>query len=138
MFIFKRDAKANGMPWAISKGFDTFTPVGHYIPKPFCPRPHDLNIWCKVNGVMKQNAFLGDMIFSIPELISYISSIMRLEANDLILTGILHHNLKVGTPAGVGSIVPGDVVFAGVSGDITTLKFRVATRPETLRQFNKH
>ena len=88
MFHIQADAKAKGRPWTVSKGYDTFTPVGHYIPASFCPRPHDLNIWCKINGQKRQEAFLGDMIFPIPELISHISRIMRLEPNDLILTGI--------------------------------------------------
>jgi 2-keto-4-pentenoate hydratase/2-oxohepta-3-ene-1,7-dioic acid hydratase in catechol pathway len=74
------------------------------------------------------------MLFTIPELISYVSSIMRLEPMDFIMTG--KYNVSfLGTPAGVGPLLPGDTVHAGVTGDITTLKFHVAVRPETLRHF---
>ena len=78
------------------------------------------------------------MIFNIPEVISYISSIMRLETNDFILMGTFQNAIiTLGTPSGVGRLLPGDTIHAGVSGDITTLKFRTAVRPETLRHFNR-
>ncbi|GJJ12304.1 hypothetical protein Clacol_006545 [Clathrus columnatus] len=68
------DVKKRGLPWTAAKGFDTFTPVGDFIPKETVSNPHDLDIWLK--------------------------------EGDLILTG---------TPAGVGPVIPGDVITAGLS-----------------------
>lgn len=102
----QEDVKKRGLPWTTSKGFDTFTPVGHFIPKSSVPDPHNLNIWIKINDEFKQNGTTADMIFRIPRLISHVSSIMTLEEGDLILTG---------TPSGVGPVVPGDHVTAELS-----------------------
>ncbi|KAF8509694.1 hypothetical protein JB92DRAFT_3083729 [Gautieria morchelliformis] len=100
------EVKKRGLPWTAAKGFDTFTPIGHFIPKSSVPDPHDLSIWLKINNEFKQNGTTADMIFRIPRLIQHISSIMALEEGDLILTG---------TPSGVGQVVPGDIVTAGLS-----------------------
>lgn len=67
---------------------------------------------------MRQNGTTSDMVFSIPYLISYISQYFTLNPGDLVLTG---------TPAGVGSVQPGDVISAGL-GDLLTMKFPVAQR----------
>ncbi|KAF8516966.1 hypothetical protein BU17DRAFT_76551 [Hysterangium stoloniferum] len=98
--------KKRGLPWTASKGFDTFTPVSAFIPKSMVSDPHNLNIWLKINDEFKQNGTTSDMIFRIPRLIQFVSSIMTLEEGDLILTG---------TPSGVGPITPGDVVTAELS-----------------------
>ena len=66
-----------------------------------------LEVIGRVNGVERQRASVADMIFSIPVLIEYISSIMTLEPGDLILTG---------TPEGVGRLAPGDVVEVEIPG----------------------
>ncbi|RIB17694.1 hypothetical protein C2G38_2246250 [Gigaspora rosea] len=100
-----------GLPWSAAKGFDTFTPIGDFIPKDLIKDPSNVNLWLKVNGQMKQNGSTKDMVFKIPTLIEHISSIMRLEKGDLILTG---------TPSGVGPIFAGDVMTAGLNvGDKT-------------------
>ncbi|KAI5120464.1 hypothetical protein M0805_006484 [Coniferiporia weirii] len=103
--------KKKGLPWSAAKGFDSFTPIGPFIPRSSVPDPHNLKLWLKVNGAFKQNGTTSDMIFPIPKLIEHISSIMALEElqeGDLILTG---------TPSGVGPIVPGDEVTAELSAD---------------------
>ncbi|KAF8584093.1 hypothetical protein K439DRAFT_1171230 [Ramaria rubella] len=100
------DVKKRGLPWTTSKGFDTFTPIGPFIPKSSVSDPHNLSIWLKINDEFKQNGTTADMIFRIPRLIEHVSSIMTLEEGDLILTG---------TPSGVGPVVPGDVITAGLS-----------------------
>ncbi|EXX51672.1 Fmp41p [Rhizophagus irregularis DAOM 197198w] len=79
--------KKKGLPWSAAKGFDTFTPIGKFIPKSEIEDPHNVNLWLKLNGEMKQNGITKDMIFNIPTLIEYVSSIMKLEKGDLILTG---------------------------------------------------
>jgi len=93
------EVKKKGLPWSTVKGFDTFTPIGSYIPKSKVGDPHNLNLWLKINEQFKQNGHTSDMIFRIPRLIQHVSSIMTLEEGDLILTG---------TPAGVGPVVAGD------------------------------
>ena len=79
---------------------------------------------CQVNGVGKQKCRTSEMLFSVPQVISYISSFITLQENDLILTGwqlksaaaafSRHEFLCVGTPAGVGPVVDGDVITAVV------------------------
>ncbi|KAH9997622.1 hypothetical protein BJV77DRAFT_47197 [Russula vinacea] len=95
----QEEVKKKGLPWSTVKGFDTFTPIGSYIPKSKVADPHNLNLWLKINEQIKQNGHTSDMIFRIPRLIQHVSSVMTLEEGDLILTG---------TPAGVGPITAGD------------------------------
>ena len=111
-------AKKEGGPWDISKGFDTSCPVGNFIPKESVADPHSLDLWCKVNGEMKQNGNTKDMIFKIPQLISQVSQYFTLETGDLILTG---------TPEGVGPVKAGDTIEAGLS-TLSTMKFTVESR----------
>jgi 2-keto-4-pentenoate hydratase/2-oxohepta-3-ene-1,7-dioic acid hydratase in catechol pathway len=88
--------------WFRGKSFDTFGPIGPVIVSHAdIGDPQALQITCKINGVMKQSGNTGEMIFSIPVLISYISKQFTLEEGDIIATG---------TPAGVSPIVPGDTV----------------------------
>ena len=75
----------------------------------------DLLITCHVNGKLRQMSSTREMIFSVPQLITYISSIMTLEAGDVILTG---------TPAGVDELKEGDDIEISIDG-IGTLKNRV-------------
>ncbi|GES73062.1 putative mitochondrion protein [Rhizophagus clarus] len=115
-------AKKKGLPWSAAKGFDTFTPIGEFIPKSEIKDPHDVNIWLKLNEEMKQNGTTKDMVFKIPTLIEHVSSIMKLERGDLILTG---------TPSGVGAIHPGQVITAGLNvsdKSLSTIKFSVVER----------
>ena len=88
--------------WFRGKCFDTFGPIGPAVVlSGDIGDPQALNISCKVNGAVKQSSNTKDMIFSIPELIVYISKQFTLEEGDIIATG---------TPAGVSPIVPGDIV----------------------------
>ncbi|KIJ16706.1 hypothetical protein PAXINDRAFT_98521 [Paxillus involutus ATCC 200175] len=95
------EVKKKGLPWSAVKGFDTFTPIGKFIPKSSVLDPHNLKLSLKINGATKQGGTTADMIFRIPRLIEHVSSIMALEEGDLILTG---------TPSGVGAVIPGDKV----------------------------
>lgn len=109
------EAKKKGLPWSVSKGFDTFAPIGPRIVPRDDIDPSSLHIWLKVNGELRQDGNTKDMIFSVPFLVSYISKIMTLKPGDIIATG---------TPAGVGPLENGDFVEAGIDG-IGTLKERV-------------
>uniref|UniRef100_A0A336JZ89 oxaloacetate tautomerase n=1 Tax=Culicoides sonorensis TaxID=179676 RepID=A0A336JZ89_CULSO len=112
-FITK--AREQKLPWVLGKAFDTATPVSEILSKDKL-NPNDIKIWSKINGELKQSESTKGMIFSIGELIEYISSYMSLEENDLILTG---------TPAGAGEVHAGDVIECGLGENIVTMKFIV-------------
>ncbi len=97
------EAKKKGLPWAIAKGFDTSAPISHFASRDEIEHPNELDITLRVNGELRQNSNTRNMIFSIEEIISYVSSVFTLEAGDLIFTG---------TPEGVGSALPGDTIRA--------------------------
>jgi len=97
------EAKKKGLPWSISKGFDTFSPISDVILKNEISNPNNLDFSLKVNGIIKQNSSTNNLIFTIEEIIQYISKIMTLEKGDLILTG---------TPEGVGEIKKRDILEA--------------------------
>ncbi|KAK1726231.1 hypothetical protein CaCOL14_002713 [Colletotrichum acutatum] len=116
----QNEAKKKGLPWSIAKGFDTFLPMSDIIKKSAIPDPHDIELFLKVNDVVKQEGSTNLMLFQIPRILSDISKVMTLEAGDIVLTG---------TPAGVGPAVPGDVIRAGlrVGGkELTEAKIEVA------------
>ncbi len=96
-------AKKNGWPWTIAKGFDTFAPISSVVKKEKVPDVYMLNLELKVNGIVKQKAVIKDMIYSLEQIISYVSEIMTLKRGDLLLTG---------TPDGVDEIREGDVLEA--------------------------
>lgn len=104
----QNESKKKGLPWSISKGFDTFLPITHPIAKSKIPDPHNVELYLTVNNEVHQNDSTNLMLFQIPVLLSEISKVMTLEAGDIVLTG---------TPKGVGPVVPGDVMRAGIKVD---------------------
>jgi 2-keto-4-pentenoate hydratase/2-oxohepta-3-ene-1,7-dioic acid hydratase in catechol pathway len=103
--VTARDLQRKDSQWTRAKGFDTFCPVGERA-----PAPRDLStltVVTRVNGEERQRATSGDMVFSIPFLLAYVSHVMTLEPGDLLATG---------TPAGVGPIVAGDMVEVEIEG----------------------
>jgi acylpyruvate hydrolase len=101
----QNEAKKKGLPWSISKGFDTFLPVSEIIPKSAIPDPHNVELYLSVNNEIRQNDSTNLMLFQIPRILSDISKVMTLEKGDIVITG---------TPKGVGSVVPGDIMRAGL------------------------
>jgi acylpyruvate hydrolase len=101
----QNEAKNKGLPWDIAKGFDTFLPMSHIIDKSEIPDPHNVELYLTVNNEHRQLDSTELMLFRIPRIISDISKVMTLEAGDIVLTG---------TPKGVGPVVPGDVMRAGI------------------------
>jgi 2-keto-4-pentenoate hydratase/2-oxohepta-3-ene-1,7-dioic acid hydratase in catechol pathway len=97
--VSARNLQAKDKQWLRAKGFDTFCPVASEV----LERPDiaQLALSTRVNGEERQCATAAEMVFSIPELLSYISHIMTLEPGDLVATG---------TPAGVGPLHAGDTV----------------------------
>ena len=97
--------KKKGLPWALSKGFIGSAPVSKVILKSGNYDAGNLKIKLTVNNVIKQDSNTREMIFNIPYLVHYISSIFGLKKGDLIFTG---------TPAGVTKLKPGDKVKAEI------------------------
>jgi 2-keto-4-pentenoate hydratase/2-oxohepta-3-ene-1,7-dioic acid hydratase in catechol pathway len=113
--VTARDLQRRDGQWTRGKGFDTFCPLGPYIETDFDPT--DAMLTTHVNGEMRQMASTRDMIFTVRQLVAYISSVMTLEPGDIIMTG---------TPAGVGPLLAGDKVKVTIEG-LGELTNRVAT-----------
>jgi 2-keto-4-pentenoate hydratase/2-oxohepta-3-ene-1,7-dioic acid hydratase in catechol pathway len=121
----QNEAKKKGLPWDISKGFDTFLPVSKVINKAAIPDPHNIELYLTVNGKVQQNDSTELMLFRIPRILSDISKVMTLEPGDIVLTG---------TPKGVGPVVPGDVMRAGIrvgGKELEEAKIEVAVEEST-------
>ncbi len=103
--VTARDLQRKDGQWTRGKGFDTFCPVGPWIETEL--DPYDILITCRVNDEIRQMASTRDMVFSIQQLIAFISTVMTLEPGDLVLTG---------TPAGVGPLEPGSRVTIQIEG----------------------
>lgn len=104
--VSARDLQKKDGQWSRAKGFDTFCPVGTPVPLGDVDR-EALAVTTRVNGEVRQDAPVSDMVFTIPFLVAHISRIMTLEPGDLIATG---------TPDGVGPLAPGDRVEISVRG----------------------
>lgn len=115
------EAKKLSRPWDWSKGFDASAPCSPIFPVGSVGHPDSGEIWLRVNGELKQKGDLKDLIWSVPEVISAISTAIDLAPGDLVFSG---------TPAGVGPMEPGDVVSGGVAG-VAEFEFTVgpADRP---------
>ena len=97
--VTARDLQYHDKQWTRAKGFDTFAAVGPWIETELDPGSVVLETY--LNGRLKQQGNTSDLIYSIPELISFISNVMTLLPGDIIATG---------TPSGVGPMYPGDTV----------------------------
>ncbi|PWW78808.1 hypothetical protein C7212DRAFT_349372 [Tuber magnatum] len=105
---WQQAAREKGLPWSLAKGFKAFLPVSHFIPKHRIPDPHNVRLHLEVNGKIRQDDNTGLMLFNVPRILQHVTGVFALEEDDLVLTG---------TPKGVGNVVPGDVITAGVSVD---------------------
>ena len=103
----QRDARDMRLPWEVGKSFDASAPCGPIAQVAEPANFRDCAITLAVNGVERQRGNIGQMIWSVPEVIAQLSKQVRLEAGDLIYTG---------TPSGVGPVVPGDVISAHIDG----------------------
>lgn len=101
------EAKRLGHPWTISKCFDTSTVLGEFIPSFEIKNPNELELKLWVNGELKQNDNTSNMIYSVEEIVEYLSFYFTLEEGDLVFTG---------TPKGVGEVKAGDKLVAEISG----------------------
>jgi fumarylpyruvate hydrolase len=102
----QQEAKDLRRPWSFGKDFDAGAPMGPIHPVAAGKHPQGA-IWLKVNGVMKQEGKLADMIWSVSDMIAYLSRYYTLLPGHVIMSG---------TPAGVGPVVPGDTMLGHVDG----------------------
>ncbi len=106
--VTARDLQRTDVQWTRAKGFDTFCPAGpRVVPLDQLPVLEELEVFCRVNGDLRQHGHARDMAFDIPSILSYISQVMTLQAGDIVATG---------TPAGVGPLAPGDLVEVEIPG----------------------
>jgi fumarylpyruvate hydrolase len=115
--LTRRDLQAHArdkhQPWEAAKGFDHAAPISPI--RRWTGAPPQGRIWLAVNGEIRQDAVVSDMLWKVAEVISEASKLWRLEAGDLIYTG---------TPEGVGPLVRGDRVEGGVEG-VGEIAFKV-------------
>jgi 2-keto-4-pentenoate hydratase/2-oxohepta-3-ene-1,7-dioic acid hydratase in catechol pathway len=100
--IQKRNSAA-GLPWELSKCFDGAAPLGKFIPVSSVENVNNLDFRLEINNKIVQQGNTSEMIFSIDEIISYVSQYFTLKTGDLIFTG---------TPSGVGPLIKNDNVVA--------------------------
>jgi len=112
--VTARDLQRKDGQWTRGKGFDTFCPVGPVVSDELDPWK-GVMVETRVNGELKQHGTTRDFIFPLDHIIRYCSQVMTLVPGDLIATG---------TPSGVGSVRPGDVIEISIAG-IGTLRNRV-------------
>lgn len=103
--VTARDLQRKDLQWTRAKGFDTFCPVGPWIETELDPA--DCLITCRVNGELRQMGSTREMVFSVNQIIAYVSTIMTLEPGDAIFTG---------TPAGIGPLNRGDTIEIAIEG----------------------
>jgi fumarylpyruvate hydrolase len=101
------EAKKMGRPWDVGKAFDGSAPCTAIRPAAEIGHPAKGAVWLEVSGAPRQRGDLAQLIWTIPEIIAYLSTLFTLAPGDLIFTG---------TPAGVGPVARGDVLTGGVEG----------------------
>jgi fumarylpyruvate hydrolase len=109
-------AKKSGRAWEFSKGFDQSAPIGEIVKASEIGHPVNGAISLSVNGTVRQQADLSDQIWGVADAIAYLSTFVALKAGDVVM---------MGTPAGVGAVVSGDVIegeIAGVGSVRTTVR----------------
>jgi len=104
--VTARDLQSKDDQWTRAKGFDTFCPIGPFISDEL-DLDAGLTLETRVNGEIRQHASTLDFIFSLPEILVFITSVFTLEPGDLLLTG---------TPSGVAPLSPGDRVEVSIPG----------------------
>lgn len=104
--VTARDLQKIDGQFTRAKSFDTFCPLGEEV-STFKSEWQDLEIICRVNGLVRQHGKASDMVFGIPALIAFITRVMTVEPGDIIATG---------TPEGVAQLYPGDVCEVELAG----------------------
>lgn len=100
-------AKAKGLPWDIGKGFDHSAPLGELVPAGDVGDLSTRTLSLSINGERRQHGALADLIWTVPDILHELSKLYALRAGDLVF---------MGTPAGVGPLLPGDAFVASLDG----------------------
>jgi fumarylpyruvate hydrolase len=100
-------AKKAGRPWDMAKGFDQSAPTGRIRPVEEIGHPTEGAVWLRINGELRQEGDLEQQIWTVPETISLLSTLVALRPGDLVMTG---------TPKGVGRVEPGDLLEGHING----------------------
>ena len=101
------EAKERRLPWDTAKGFDASAPIAPLVPVARCGHPAQQRLWLEVNGRLRQQAPLSEMVFGVAEVLHALSRLYALRAGDLVF---------MGTPAGVAALQRGDAFRAGIDG----------------------
>ena len=101
------ELKEKRLPWDIAKGFDGSAPISALVPAAQAGELADRRLWLEVNGELRQQAPLSDMIFGVVEVLRHLARLYTLRAGDLVY---------MGTPSGVAALQPGDRFRAGIDG----------------------
>jgi fumarylpyruvate hydrolase len=101
------EAKKHGRPWEVAKAFEASAPCSEVVPAATIGHPTKGPVWLKVNGELRQDGDLDQLIWKVPEIVSYLSGLFTLRPGDLIFSG---------TPAGVAAVKRGDSIEGGVAG----------------------
>jgi fumarylpyruvate hydrolase len=104
-----------GRPWEVGKAFEASAPCTALVPASASGHPTHGAIWLDVNSERKQTGDLNQMIWKVPEMISYLSGLFTLMPGDIIMSG---------TPAGVGAVKRGDILKGHIDG-VGDLEVRV-------------
>jgi 2-keto-4-pentenoate hydratase/2-oxohepta-3-ene-1,7-dioic acid hydratase in catechol pathway len=121
--VTARDLQRADGQFTRSKSLDTFAPVGEFVPAGEVGDPQNLRIRCLVNGEVRQDSNTADMIFSVAEVIAFVSEAITLEPGDLVLTG---------TPEGVG-VFRDPPVFLAEGDEVTVEIERLGTLTNPVR-----
>jgi len=103
----QKEAKSQGRPWVTAKGFDQSAPVSALHTVQDVGHPASGRIWLSVNGEIRQQGDLNELIWSVAEAVAELSTLFALSPGDLIFTG---------TPAGVGPVIVGDQIAGSIDG----------------------
>ena len=114
--VTARDLQKKDGQWSRAKGFDTFCPLGPWIETEFIPSGQ--KITATLNGEVKQDSVLSEMIFKVPQIIEFVTNVMTLLPGDVILTG---------TPAGIGPMPAGATITVAIDG-LGSLTNKISSR----------
>jgi fumarylpyruvate hydrolase len=106
----QNQAKEQRLPWDTSKGFDHSAPISALLPKDTIDALGDIILSLHINDELRQRSALSDMIFSVQDIIHELSKLYRLQAGDILM---------MGTPSGVGPMLPGDRFTASLENHIS-------------------
>jgi fumarylpyruvate hydrolase len=101
------EAKKAGRPWEVGKAFEQSAPCGELVAAEDIGHPTEGAIWLDINGERRQTGDLNQLIWKVPEVVSYLSGLFELQPGDLIFTG---------TPSGVGAVERGDKLHGHIDG----------------------